>query len=338
MIELLCVMAIIMILVALLLPAFNQATARARRLQCLDHLHQAGLAFNGYAHDHDGKFPMQVPSSSGGSAEFVQAAYRVSGPFYFSFRHFQALSAELGTPRVVVCPADDRSAAASFRVLSNANVSYFVGANADAAKPNSILAGDRNVTNEFSGGVSIVRLDQAQPAHWTGGMHQFKGNILFADGRTEEMNRLTLRPMSGNAPAVAELFLPTVLPPSSSASPGGASGVAANSRAAIPQPGAIAKRNDTKTIQPAAAKLAERNDPNTTQLATAKTEENDAKPFQATGWPGSGVGKRPGLLMIWLLILLVLLSIIVLELGRRKRAARKRSLEQSEAEAQAAEG
>ena len=231
--EMLCVMAIIMILVALLLPALNQATGRARRIQCLDHLHQAGIAFQSFAHDHDSKFPMQVPANSGGSAEFLQAAFRVSGPFYFSYKHFQALGGELGTPKVVICPADDRSAAANFNFLSNSNLSYFIGANADQAKPNSILAGDRNLTNDFSGVVSIVRLGPGLPVRWTRELHHFKGNLLFADGRTEEVNSLTLKPVAANAPAVAELFLPTA-PSSTLAGSGGASGVAAGSPAAIP--------------------------------------------------------------------------------------------------------
>ena len=38
-IELLCVMGIIAMLAALLLPALAQAQARARRLQCIDRLH-----------------------------------------------------------------------------------------------------------------------------------------------------------------------------------------------------------------------------------------------------------------------------------------------------------
>lgn len=232
-IEMLCVIAIIAILVALLLPALNQASGRARRIQCLDHLHQAGIAFHSFAHDHDSKFPMQVPTSSGGSAEFLQAAFRVYGPFYFSYKHFQALGGELGTPKVVICPADDRAAAANFNVLSNANLSFFVGANADPARPNSILAGDRNLTNDFSGPVSIVRLGPNQPLRWTRELHHFKGNLLFADGRTEEVNSLTLKPVAANAPVVAELFLPTV-PSSSLTGSGGASGMPAGSPAAIP--------------------------------------------------------------------------------------------------------
>src|ERR1017187_5228943 len=51
-IELLCVMAIIAMLAALLLPAIGQAQARARRLQCIDHLHQVGVGFVSFAPSH----------------------------------------------------------------------------------------------------------------------------------------------------------------------------------------------------------------------------------------------------------------------------------------------
>src|SRR3974390_521620 len=91
-IELLMVIAIIAILAALLLPALSQAKTRAIRLQCVNHLHQAGIAFQSFAHDHNGQYPMTVPMSAGGSMEFVQNAYLITGEFYFGFRHFQALS------------------------------------------------------------------------------------------------------------------------------------------------------------------------------------------------------------------------------------------------------
>ena len=59
-VELLCVIAIIGLLAALLLPVLNQSEARAKRIGCENNLHQVGIAFQIFTHDHDGKFPMSV--------------------------------------------------------------------------------------------------------------------------------------------------------------------------------------------------------------------------------------------------------------------------------------
>ena len=96
---------------------------------------------------------LQVPANAGGSLEYVQNAYRLAGEFELTFHHFQVLATELITPKVLLCPADTRRPAATFAVLKDQNLSYFVGVNSDYARPNSILSGDRNL-----GLLSIYRL------------------------------------------------------------------------------------------------------------------------------------------------------------------------------------
>src|ERR1041385_6791444 len=147
----LVVIAIIGILAALLLPALNQGKARGRRIECVNNLKETGTAFQLFAHDHGGKFPMQVSLADGGSQEFVRNGNRVRGDFYFSYRHFLPLSNDLIKADLVHCPTDlAREAARNFQALQNENISYFIGVTADFSEPSSILAGDRNITNDTS--------------------------------------------------------------------------------------------------------------------------------------------------------------------------------------------
>lgn len=229
MVEMLCAIAIIGVLAALLLPALTQARARALRVQCVSQLHQTGLAFHEFAHDHGDLFPMQVPAAAGGSLEYVQRAYRAPGRLSFSYLCFEPLAGGLFTPKILVCPADTRSPAPGFATLGNQNISYFVGVNAQYAKPNSLLAGDRNLTNDLTGPAALQRLDSYHHLRWTVELHRFKGNLLLADGHVEERNSpgLLSAPKS-QALETACLAMPVTQPPGA----GMASGTASHSSTA----------------------------------------------------------------------------------------------------------
>lgn len=176
-IELLVVIAILSILAALLLPALSQAKLRAKRIACVSNLRETGLAFHVFANDHDGKLPMQVSVRNGGSMEFAG--------LNLTARHFQTLSNELATPRLLLCPADTNLPAENFAVLQNINVSYFVNLTAEDGKATSILAGDRNLADGWHGDQALVSLVANRSLSWTREQHQFKGNILFGDAHVE---------------------------------------------------------------------------------------------------------------------------------------------------------
>lgn len=219
-IELLVVIAIIAILASLLLPALNRAKARAKRISCVNNLRQAGLAFQAFAHDHNGQFPMAVPATSGGSAEYTARSYQVAGQFFFSFRHFQALSNDLASPRVLACPSDNRLPALNFSSFDNSNLSYLVGLQADYTRPYSILAGDRNLTNDLTVFAALVRPQLSRGWRWSSELHQFKGNLLFADCHVEEKNNEMLASDLRQTQFAGDLALPSLPRAGVSAQPG----------------------------------------------------------------------------------------------------------------------
>jgi prepilin-type N-terminal cleavage/methylation domain-containing protein/prepilin-type processing-associated H-X9-DG protein len=186
MVELVTVVAVVGVLLALLIPALSKARANSRKITCNCHLKQIGLSFRIFANDRGDLFPMGVSTNKGGSLEYADTGE--------AFRHFQAMSNELSTPRVLICPADERKPAATFSVLSNANISYFVGLDALDTFPQMLLAGDRNLmTNGVSVGSGVLLLTTNLTVGWTAALHQGSANVLLGDGSAQAVTSARLQ-------------------------------------------------------------------------------------------------------------------------------------------------
>ncbi|MCA9184431.1 MAG: type II secretion system protein [Planctomycetales bacterium] len=74
-VELLVVIGVIGILIALLLPAVNQARSAARTTACKSNLRQLGIAITRHCDDHKGEFPLTMHSGQTSSWVFTLAPY-----------------------------------------------------------------------------------------------------------------------------------------------------------------------------------------------------------------------------------------------------------------------
>ncbi|HXR05961.1 MAG TPA: hypothetical protein VN765_01445 [Candidatus Acidoferrum sp.] len=114
------------------------------------------------------------------------------------------------SPKLVVCPEDERQAAFSFsNNFDNTHLSYFVGVNASDVYPQSIQGGDRNLDagtvpdsdygfSPKSGKGNDVAIPISGPVSWSLKMHSAGksagvGNILMGDGRSEQTSSASFR-------------------------------------------------------------------------------------------------------------------------------------------------
>ncbi|MCK6501571.1 MAG: hypothetical protein L6Q38_18990, partial [Nitrospira sp.] len=87
----------------MLLPALAKAKAKAVRIKCVNGLKQIGVAFRVFATDNGDRYPMNVATNEGGSADFVPTTGNADANIW---RHFWVMSNELTTPRILICASD----------------------------------------------------------------------------------------------------------------------------------------------------------------------------------------------------------------------------------------
>lgn len=200
--ELLVTIAIIAVLAALLAPSLSKSFGKAKQIHCVSKLRQVGLGLHSFAQDHDGSFPWQIPTLKGGSMYETRFQLKASPLLSYSGRHFEVLSNELVTPKIVVCPADkQRETAETFTRLKTNNVSYWVFYRASLNYSIHPLAGDLNVQSVGTNRSRVAGRTNLLSIRFDEKLHQYKGNILFADGHVEGIKNADLPDEAPSSPS-----------------------------------------------------------------------------------------------------------------------------------------
>jgi len=180
-VELLVVICLVAVVAVLLLPALAASKRKSSRTGCVSNLKELALGFKMWAGDNGDKFPMQVSVTNGGAMELAFAG-NVAGIF-------RAMSNELATPKVLVCPQDtSRHYATNFTTdFNNQKISYFVGLDADDKSLQTILTGDDNLAvNGVRVRPGILNLWTHTSVGWTKERHGSAGNIALVDGSVQQ--------------------------------------------------------------------------------------------------------------------------------------------------------
>jgi prepilin-type processing-associated H-X9-DG protein len=210
--ERLVVVAVVALIAAIVLPALSIAKKRSQETMCYSKLRAMTLGIISFTTDNDGYFPFGTTNS---------VAYQETNAVW---RHFMALSNELGSPKLLVCPLDKsrvqnvtttfdptgQPSSFSLAEKQNQAISYFLALRSKRVietNTQAILIGDRNVFaagREPTGPLFSVKI--AEQLGWTDSIHQRAGNVSFVDGSSQTVRSKEKLTVTESQPV--ELLLP----------------------------------------------------------------------------------------------------------------------------------
>ncbi len=193
--ELLVVLAVIFVVgvCVVLGPHYYRSRQKASTIKCSSNLKQVALSFKMFAGDNDQNFPYFATNSVVWQNETD------------AWKHFYALSNELGSTRILICPQEDLQLKTGAQIfgqtdtnnnllglstLKNSAISYFVGIDARETAPDLVLAGDRNVfaTSQTVNG-PLMEVTGTNLLQWNFRLHTKWGNVALSDGSVQQTTR-----------------------------------------------------------------------------------------------------------------------------------------------------
>lgn len=169
----------------------NAKREKAARIKCVGNTMATALGYKVFAYDNDDKFPFATTNALAGTNDHTL------------WLHFQAMSNELGSAKVLMCPVDSQrinnmkadftSGPMGLASAGNAAISY--GGSLDTFKgmPNTILLLDRNlVTNAWNLRGKVFLASSNRPPEWDARQHRHCGNFALADGSVQQASNVGL--------------------------------------------------------------------------------------------------------------------------------------------------
>jgi prepilin-type processing-associated H-X9-DG protein len=202
-IEVLVIVVVLFLLAGILIPALTVTRQKKLREECVRQQKLIGLAFKVYP-GNDDRYPYAQPNSLAFS-NVTQV-----------WLHFQEMSNELQTAKILSCPADlerRQNAALNFKLGAQADssslatkrndaVSYFINLATDETRPQAPLAGDRHLAPDrksapysvkTTGRAEIVRTGSEWSTVSPTDLHGGVGNMLLGDGSVGRFDNAQLQ-------------------------------------------------------------------------------------------------------------------------------------------------